>query len=79
MSADDADSSYDAEFDVGKLYVWGVSLLIGFVGYTSQVFVFWSYLGGFTPRAFVVLGVFNVLLHLLYYNYYLAATELPGH
>ncbi|KAJ1820171.1 Palmitoyltransferase [Coemansia sp. RSA 2675] len=73
------DDSYDAEFDVGKLYVWGVSLLIGFVGYTSQVFVFWSYLGGFTAKTFVVLGVFNVLLHLLYYNYYLAATVPPGH
>ncbi|KAJ2879557.1 Palmitoyltransferase, partial [Coemansia aciculifera] len=75
----DADDSYDAEFDIGKLYVWGVSLLIGFVGYTSQIFVFWSYLGGFTPWTFVVLGVFNVLLHLLYYNYYLAATVPPGH
>ncbi|KAJ1899461.1 Palmitoyltransferase [Coemansia sp. S100] len=75
----DADDSYDAEFDVGKLYIWGVSLLIGFVGYTSQIFVFWSYLGGFTPRTFIVLGVFNVLLHLLYYNYYLAVTVPPGY
>ncbi|KAJ2004482.1 Palmitoyltransferase [Coemansia thaxteri] len=77
--ASDADDSYDAEFDVGRLYVWGVSLLIGFIGYSSQVFVFWSFLGGFTVKALVVLGVFNALLHLLYYNYYLAATVSPGH
>ncbi|KAJ2507795.1 Palmitoyltransferase [Coemansia sp. RSA 2049] len=70
---------YDAEFDVGKLYVWGVSLLIGFIGYTSQVFVFWDYLGGASPRSLVVLGVFNFLLHLLLYNYYLAVTVAPGH
>ncbi|KAJ2273996.1 Palmitoyltransferase [Coemansia sp. RSA 370] len=69
----------DAEFDVGRLYVWTVSLLIGFIGYSSQIFVFWSYLGGFTLRTFAVLGIFNVLLHLLYYNYYLAATRSPGH
>ncbi|KAJ2850876.1 Palmitoyltransferase, partial [Coemansia erecta] len=72
-------ASYDAEFDVGKLYVWGVSLLIGFIGYSSQIFVYWSYLGGFSLKTFLVLGAFNFLLHLLYYNYYLAVTESPGH
>ncbi|KAI9504224.1 Palmitoyltransferase [Coemansia spiralis] len=73
------DSAYDAEFDVGKLYVWGVSILIGFIGYSSQIFVFWGYLGGPSLKALFVLGVFNFLLHLLYYNYYLAATVEPGH
>ncbi|KAJ1844775.1 Palmitoyltransferase [Coemansia sp. RSA 2703] len=77
--ASDRNEEYDAEFDVGKLYVWGVSLLIGFIGYTSQIFVYWSYLGGFTPKTLLVLGAFNFLLHLLYYNYYLAVTVPPGH
>ncbi|KAJ2078181.1 Palmitoyltransferase [Coemansia sp. RSA 988] len=72
-------AGYDAEFDVNKLYVWGVSLLIGFIGYSSQIFVFWGYLGGTGARGLVILGVFNVLLHLLYYNYYLAVTVEPGH
>ncbi|KAJ1963213.1 Palmitoyltransferase [Dipsacomyces acuminosporus] len=78
MSSDTQEQVY-AEFDVGKLYVWGVSLLIGFIGYTSQVFVFWGFLGGASLTTFAVLGVFNVLLHLLYYNYYLAVTVPPGH
>ncbi|KAJ1718600.1 Palmitoyltransferase, partial [Coemansia erecta] len=77
--ASDRNDEYDAEFDVGRLYVWGVSLLIGFIGYTSQIFVYWSYLGGFTPKGILVLGAFNFLLHLLYYNYYLAVTVPPGH
>ncbi|ORX66953.1 zf-DHHC-domain-containing protein [Linderina pennispora] len=68
-----------AEFDVGKLYVYGVSLLIGFIGYSSQIFVFWNYLGGFSPKTVAVLGIFNILLHLLFYNYYLAVSVPPGH
>ncbi|KAJ1863830.1 Palmitoyltransferase, partial [Coemansia sp. RSA 486] len=79
MASDGSSGSYDAEFDVGRVYVWGVSLLIGFIGYSSQIFVYWSYLGGFGLKAFVVLGAFNLLLHLLYYNYYLAVTVAPGH
>ncbi|KAJ2841029.1 Palmitoyltransferase, partial [Coemansia erecta] len=71
-SATEDNNVYDAEFDVGKLYVWGVSLLICFIGYSSQVFVFWGYLGGASLRALVVLGAFNFLLHLVLYNYYLA-------
>ncbi|KAJ1865834.1 Palmitoyltransferase [Coemansia sp. RSA 989] len=69
----------DAEFDVGRLYVWGVTLLITFIGYSSQFFVFWDYLGGFSWRCLLVLGIFNSLLHLLLYNYYLAVTVPPGH
>ncbi|KAJ2633374.1 Palmitoyltransferase, partial [Coemansia sp. RSA 1290] len=69
----------DAEFDVGRLYVWGVTLLITFIGYSSQFFVFWDYLGGFSWRCLLVLGIFNALLHLLLYNYYLAVTVPPGH
>ncbi|KAJ1799256.1 Palmitoyltransferase [Coemansia sp. RSA 2399] len=78
-SAAEDNNVYDAEFDVGKLYVWGVSLLICFIGYSSQIFVFWSYLGGASLRALVVLGAFNFLLHLVLYNYYLAVTVTPGH
>ncbi|KAJ2774691.1 Palmitoyltransferase [Coemansia nantahalensis] len=72
------DAAYDAEFDVGRLYVWGVSLLIGFIGYSSQLFVFWGFLGGSSLRALAVLGVFNLLLLLVYYNYYCAVTVPPG-
>ncbi|KAJ2718539.1 Palmitoyltransferase [Coemansia sp. Benny D115] len=74
-----SDGEIAAEFDVGRIYVGGVSLLIGFIGYSSQVFVFWEYLGGYSLRALVVLGAFNFMLHLLYYNYYLAVTVSPGH
>ncbi|KAJ2158750.1 Palmitoyltransferase [Coemansia sp. RSA 552] len=80
MTTADSDGAYDAEFDVGKLYVWGVSLLITFIGYTSQIFVFWDLLGGLAPwTRLAVLGAFNALLHLLLYNYYLAVTVPPGH
>ncbi|KAJ1886842.1 Palmitoyltransferase, partial [Kickxella alabastrina] len=77
MVTDDSDrdsGGYSAEFDVGRLYVWGVSLLIGFIGYSSQVCVYWNYLGGATPKSLLVLGAFNCMLLLLYYNYYLAVT-----
>ncbi|KAJ1935140.1 Palmitoyltransferase, partial [Kickxella alabastrina] len=82
MVTDDSDrdsGGYSAEFDVGRLYVWGVSLLIGFIGYSSQICVYWSYLGGATPKSLLVLGAFNFMLLLLYYNYYLAVTVAPGH
>ncbi|KAI8323993.1 zf-DHHC-domain-containing protein, partial [Martensiomyces pterosporus] len=79
MESERQDEDVYAEFDVGKLYVWGVSLLIGFIGYTSQIFVFWDFLGGASLKTLAVLALFNLLLHLLYYNYYLAVTVPPGH
>ncbi|KAJ2780795.1 Palmitoyltransferase [Coemansia javaensis] len=78
MAAAAADA-YSAEFSIDRLYVWAVSLLIGFIGYSSQIFVFWDFLGGPTPRTFAVLGLFNALFHLLCYNYYCAVAVAPGY
>ncbi|KAJ1968054.1 Palmitoyltransferase [Dimargaris xerosporica] len=62
----------------GTLIVAGVWVLIGFIGLTSQYFVFWDYLGGLTAHTLTVLGGFNILLALLCYNYYLACRVDPG-
>ncbi|KAJ1643734.1 Palmitoyltransferase [Dispira simplex] len=62
----------------GVVFVVGVSLLISFIGLTTQYFIFWEYLGGFNIECLTILGGFNVLLALLCYNYYLACVTDPG-
>ncbi|KAJ1676767.1 Palmitoyltransferase, partial [Spiromyces aspiralis] len=71
------EEGWDVE-SAGRVYVILVSTIIGFIGITSQVFVFWDYLGGFTPLGLTVLGTFNFCLGLLCYNYYLCCTVEPG-
>ncbi|RKP24763.1 DHHC palmitoyltransferase-domain-containing protein [Syncephalis pseudoplumigaleata] len=63
---------------LGPLVVIGVCLLIAFIGLTTQIFIFWKFLGGFTLECMAILGGFNILLGLLCYNFYLACSTDPG-
>jgi hypothetical protein len=56
----------------GKLYILGVVVLVTFIGYSSQLVIFY--------KAFdwKVLLPLNVLIALVYYNYYLAVVTDPG-
>lgn len=63
----------------GYIYTVGVSLLIAFIAFTSQVIVIVPFLGGWTLHScLTILGPLNVILVLIYYNYYLAVTTDPG-
>ncbi|KAI8888132.1 zf-DHHC-domain-containing protein [Backusella circina FSU 941] len=56
----------------GKLYILGVVVLITFIGYSSQLVIFYN---AFDWKALLPL---NVLIVLVYYNYYLAVITEPG-
>ncbi|RUP47109.1 hypothetical protein BC936DRAFT_146125 [Jimgerdemannia flammicorona] len=63
---------------VRRLFVVGVLTLITIITLSSQIMVFWPFLGGATLRTYLVLGPLNVFVILIYVNYYLATTTDPG-
>ncbi|GAA5938503.1 DHHC family palmitoyltransferase [Sporobolomyces koalae] len=65
---------------LGRLWVGGTVLLISFIGFTSQLWVILpSYPEGLRDSNLLkLLAPFNVLLALLYWNYYLTVTTNPG-
>ncbi|GAA5841627.1 hypothetical protein JCM5353_002753 [Sporobolomyces roseus] len=65
---------------LGKIWVSGTVLLISFIGFTSQLFVILpSYHYIYTdPSLLKLLVPFNILLGLLYTNYYLTVKTNPG-
>lgn len=62
----------------GWIFVVGVSLLIATIAYSSQLFIFLPALGGWNAESLKLLGPFNVLVLLVYYNYFLACSTDPG-
>ncbi|RIB03287.1 zf-DHHC-domain-containing protein [Gigaspora rosea] len=64
--------------NTGRLFIIGVSILIGFLAYTSQIFIFWDFLGGLNVHCLTVLIPFNISVILIYWNYYLTCTTDPG-
>jgi hypothetical protein len=57
--------------------VGGTLSLITFIGYTSQLFVILPSRSS-SPELLWLLGPFNILLGVLYWNYYLCWTTDPG-
>ncbi|RGB25878.1 DHHC palmitoyltransferase-domain-containing protein [Rhizophagus diaphanus] len=64
--------------DSGRLFIIGVTLLISFLAYTSQIFVFWDFLGGLNIECLKILIPFNISVILIFWNYYLTCTTDPG-
>jgi hypothetical protein len=62
----------------GRLFIGGVLLLISTIAYTSQIFVFYEPLGGWSWSTAKVLVPLNILVAMVYYNYYLACATDPG-
>ncbi|KDQ15704.1 hypothetical protein BOTBODRAFT_285774 [Botryobasidium botryosum FD-172 SS1] len=63
----------------GRLWVTFTSLLIAFIAYTSQIFVFWPWYGReFSVEFLIAVGPFNVLVGLLYWNYFLTVRTDAG-
>lgn len=62
----------------GRIFIGGVLLLISTIAYSSQIFVFYSALGGWSWSTAKVLVPLNILVAMVYYNYYLACTVDPG-
>ncbi|CAG8578568.1 279_t:CDS:2 [Paraglomus brasilianum] len=72
------DLSFTYNMDTGRFFIIGVTILISFLSYSSQYFIFWEYLGGLNVQTLLVLGPFNFFVLLLAYNYYLTCTTDPG-
>ncbi|KAG9286704.1 hypothetical protein G9A89_012254 [Geosiphon pyriformis] len=64
--------------DTGRLFVIGVVLLISFLAYTSQLFIFWDFLGGLNVQSLAVLIPFNAIVLAIFWNYYLTCSTDPG-
>ncbi|KAI8141092.1 DHHC palmitoyltransferase-domain-containing protein [Fennellomyces sp. T-0311] len=62
----------------GRVFVVGVSLLIATIAYSSQIFILLPAMGWWSIRAAKSLIPFNILVLMVYYNYYLACTTDPG-
>ena len=62
----------------GRVFIVGVSLLIATIAYSSQIFIFLPAMGWWSIKAAKSLIPFNLLVLMIYYNYYLACTADPG-
>lgn len=63
----------------GKVWVTGVTLLIAFIAYTSQIFIIWPWYGReVTVELLVLIGPFNLMVAFLYWNYFLCVYTDPG-
>ncbi|KAI7896792.1 DHHC palmitoyltransferase-domain-containing protein, partial [Mucor mucedo] len=62
----------------GKVFVVGVILLISFIAYSSQLFLFLPAYGWWTWESAMTLLPLNALVGMVFYNYYLAVTTDPG-
>ncbi|GAA5829376.1 hypothetical protein JCM11251_005026 [Rhodosporidiobolus azoricus] len=65
---------------LGRIWVTGTVLLISFLGFSSQLYIVVpSFPGGLTdPDCLRLLVPFNLLLGLLFYNYFLTVSTDPG-
>lgn len=62
----------------GKVFVVGVTVLIAFIAYSSQLVLFLPAYGWWTQQSFLNLVPLNMLVAMVFYNYYLAVTTDPG-
>ncbi|CAG8478834.1 9062_t:CDS:2 [Acaulospora morrowiae] len=64
--------------DTGRLFIVGVSSLVSFLAYSSQIFIFWDFLGGLNVQCLTVLIPFNIAVLMIFYNYYMTCNTDPG-
>ncbi|KAL1411028.1 Palmitoyltransferase [Vanrija albida] len=65
---------------VKRLWVVATSTLIGFISYSSQLFVIWPWYGSVVSVDLLRLLVpFNLLVGMVWWNYYLCVSTPPGH
>ena len=62
----------------GKVFVVGVVLLIAFIAYSSQLVLFIAAYGGWNYTSLTMLLPLNLLVGMVFYNYYLSVTTEPG-
>lgn len=62
----------------GKVFVVGVVLLIAFIAYSSQLVLFIPAYGGWNYTSLTMLLPLNLLVGMVFYNYYLSVTTDPG-
>jgi hypothetical protein len=62
----------------GRFFIGGVLVLISTIAYPSQIFVFYGPLGGWTWSTAKVLVPLNILVAMVFYNYYLSCSTDPG-
>lgn len=62
----------------GKVFVVGVVLLISFIAYSSQLILFLPAYGGWNSTSLIMLLPLNLLVAMVFYNYYLSVTTDPG-
>jgi hypothetical protein len=62
----------------GRFFIGGVLFLISTIAYPSQIFVFYAPLGGWAWSTAKVLVPLNVLVAMVFYNYYLSCATDPG-
>jgi hypothetical protein len=62
----------------GKVFVVGVLLLISCIAYSSQIVIFLPAYGWWTMESLILLTPLNLLVAMVFYNYYLAVTTDPG-
>ncbi|KAI8097732.1 DHHC palmitoyltransferase-domain-containing protein [Halteromyces radiatus] len=62
----------------GQLIVLFVTIMIGFMAYSSQIGVLWSYLGGATLHTALILLPLNFFVIMIYINYALTCLTDPG-
>lgn len=62
----------------GQVIVLFVTLLVAFLGYSSQIAILWTFLGGATLHTALILIPLNVFIILIYINYALTCLTDPG-
>ncbi|KAI9323516.1 DHHC palmitoyltransferase-domain-containing protein [Dichotomocladium elegans] len=62
----------------GRVFVVGVSILIATIAYSSQLFIILPAMEWWSVQSAIALIPFNILVLMLYYNYYLACVTDPG-
>lgn len=62
----------------GKVFVVGVLLLISFIAYSSQLVLFLPAYGWWNTTSLAILTPLNLLVAMVFYNYYLAVITDPG-
>ncbi|KIJ53486.1 hypothetical protein M422DRAFT_154773 [Sphaerobolus stellatus SS14] len=64
---------------IGRVWVTFTSLLIGFIAFSVQIFVIWPWYGSeLSIDILKLLGPFNALIGMLYWNYFMAVRTDPG-
>ncbi|KZP25294.1 zf-DHHC-domain-containing protein [Athelia psychrophila] len=64
---------------LGRIFVFCVVCLISFIAFSIQIFVIWPWYGStLSVELLMLLGPFNFLIGMLFWNYFLCATVDPG-